>query len=137
MKYIFGAKRHFDVDINDMVNLGLPDPKILWGRESRQWSRHVRPSGQNRRGVVIAECSSLLRWGCQMSLISYRICENFISSIFSHNTILSYQLLFSCHVGISTPGMISSFIILSFYRSYNDTPAREQRWRKSVTTINF
>jgi len=35
-----------------MVNPGLPDPKIIKGRQPKQWSWLMRPSGQNRRGVV-------------------------------------------------------------------------------------
>ncbi len=77
----FGTKWRFDVDIDDTVDPGLPDPKILWGWEPRQWSCPVRPSGQDRRGVVRAEGSSLLRRDCQMSQISYWISfVHFISS---------------------------------------------------------
>jgi hypothetical protein len=47
------------------------------GREPRLWSWLARPSGQNRRGVVRAE-ARILRQGCQMSQISYRILSRFI-----------------------------------------------------------
>jgi hypothetical protein len=69
----FGTKWRFDVDIDDTVDTGLQDPKLLWGREPRQWSWPVRLSGQDRRGMVRAEGSSLLRRGCQMSQILYWI----------------------------------------------------------------
>ncbi len=41
------------------------------GTKTVSWP--VRLSVQNRRGLFKAECSSLLRRGCQMSQISYKI----------------------------------------------------------------
>jgi hypothetical protein len=70
MKYILAPNY---IDISDTSNPGLPDPKILWGREPRQWSWPVRPSGQNRRGVVRAKWYGFSRRGYQMSQISYRM----------------------------------------------------------------